>query len=155
MRVLELPMRQGIVTSGNGPLWSGVEVEAYRVPGSRTSAQGIYVRAHATRYTRMREQLNRGRRVESEGEATEVVQQWTKEFTLWERGRRSPELEVLKQPWTQREVAALQRLSRRTPWRPLWAWIEDLASLMSIERGNKLYRLGDRLIVLGKPEGIW
>ena len=141
-------------TSEPNALWCGVEVELYWICLPR-GGRDLYVRAHATRLTMIREQKNWGQRFRAseENKAREVLTTKVEEFTVWEQARRSDLVQAAK-PWTPREIRILTKLGSRQPFQPVMCWIELLALAMSVERGNLLYGIGDKLCRLGKPEGL-
>ncbi len=134
-------------------LWCGVEVEAWQChPGQGRRVGHVYVRAHATRNTILREQRSMGRKLLPH-ESTEVVTgALIEEFTRWVLARKSRDPEALKTPWTPRELRLLSKLDDHRPWRPPVALIEELGARMDAKRSRVLYALGDRLCVLGRPE---
>ena len=117
-------VRKLVTTSNEGALWCGTEVEAYWIcDGPRGTKKSIYVRAHATRLTALREQLNRGRRVEppTVKAAKELVKLWHAEFVTWESARRT-NLDKIQEPWTDSERRILDAVERSEDESVTHAW---------------------------------
>lgn len=137
-------------TNQTGP-WCGIEVEAYWV---QDRPRYLYVRAHATRATVLREQRNHGQRAKNQKHADGLFEELVREFSAWEKARRSKPREDLVRPWTTREMVVLEKLAGRQPYKPIRTWIEDLAPTLTESGARTLYEIGDRVCVLGIPKGI-
>lgn len=129
-------------TSKPGRLWCGVEVEAYWCYGAGNRKRHIYVRAHATRNTSLREQKNKGIRVATVARAKTLAKKLFRSFRLWEQARRTKSRRKLTEPWTRREIETLRRISEEPP---------RGATLRFVLQRKGMYDLAERLCVKGNP----